>query len=363
MADTEVFDNFVFGNFEGHEQVVFGADASTGLKAIVAIHSTALGAALGGTRCYPYASEQHALLDVLNLSRAMSYKNALAGLDHGGGKAVIIADPQTQKTPELLRAYGRFIDSLAGRYITACDVGTYVADMDVVASQTRFVTGRSAEHGGSGDSSVLTAHGVFQGMRACAQFLWGLPTLQGRSVAISGVGKVGHRLVQHVLADGGQVVIHDVNPAAVEAVMQRHPEVEVAASAEELVAWPADMLSPNALGGALNDDSLPRIRAAAICGGANNQLASAEIANGLSARGICYAPDYVVNSGGVIQVADELQGFSFKRAQSRATKIFQTTLEVLQSAQILGVPPVVAADRLAEERIAAAPSSASGASE
>ena len=177
-----------------------------------------------------------------------------------------------------------------------------------MASQTPFVTGRSAEHGGSGDSSVLTAHGVFQGMRACAQFLWGLPTLQGRSVAISGVGKVGHRLVGHVLADGGQVVIHDVNAAAVEAVTQQHPEVEVASSAEELIAWPADVYSPNALGGVINDDTLPVLRAAAICGGANNQLATAEMAPGLASREICYAPDYVVNAGGVIQVADELHG-------------------------------------------------------
>ena len=349
MAITSVFDSF-----EGHEELVFGADEATGLRAIVAIHSTGLGPALGGTRFYPYATEQDAVTDAARLSRAMSYKNALAGLDLGGGKAVIIGDPATDKTADLLLAYGRFIDSIGGRYITACDVGTYVADMDVIATQTKFVTGRSAEHGGSGDSSVLTALGVFEGMRACAQFLWATPSLAGRTVAISGVGKVGRRLVEHVLADGGQVAIHDVEPAAASAITERFPDVKVASTADELVGWPSDIYSPNALGGALNERSLPLLRAAAVCGGANNQLASDEIGERLTASGVCYAPDYVVNAGGVIQVADELDGFSFERAKERATKIFQTTLDVLTAARDLGIPAVVAANQMAEDRIASA---------
>ena len=204
----------------GHEQVVLCQDRASGLKAVIALHSTALGPGLGGTRFHAYTGEEHpeeaALLDALNLSRGMSYKNALAGLPHGGGKAVIIGDPEKIKTEELLLAYGRFVASLGGRYFTACDVGTYVQDMDVVARECRWTTGRSPEQGGAGDSSVLTAFGVFQGMRASAQHLWGAPTLRDRTVGIAGVGKVGHHLVQHLLEDGARVVVTDVRAEAVE---------------------------------------------------------------------------------------------------------------------------------------------------
>ena len=206
-----------------HEQVIHCSDPASGLRAIIAIHNTALGPALGGTRFYPYASDDEALADVLRLSRGMSYKNAVAGIPHGGGKAVIIGDPATLKTPELLRAYGRFVESLGGRYVTACDVGTYVQDMDVVAETTRFATGRSPEKGGAGDSSVLTAFGVFQGMRAAAQHLWGEPTLRGRRVGIAGVGKVGRILAGHLVEDGAQVVVTDVNAAAVDGPAGRPP--------------------------------------------------------------------------------------------------------------------------------------------
>ncbi len=316
------------------------------------IHSTALGPALGGTRFYPYADEAAALIDVLHLSRAMSYKNALAGLDHGGGKAVIIGDPSAIKTPELLLAYGRLVESLAGRYVTACDVGTYVADMDVIAQVTGYVTGRSPENGGSGDSSVLTAFGVIQAMRACAQYVWGSPALTGRRVAIAGVGKVGHRLVSHVLDEGGEVLIHDVNRQAVDTVLAAHPEVTAIDSEAELLTADVDVFSPNALGGALNDVSVAGLRAAVVCGGANNQLAHPGVETLLADRGICYAPDYVVNAGGVIQVADELLGFDFDRAKTRAAKIFDTTLEVLKIAESEQIPPAQAADQLAERRIA-----------
>src|SRR5919205_4492357 len=199
-----------------HEQVVFCQDRLTGLKAIIGIYSTALGPALGGTRFYPYASEEEAVTDALHLSRAMAYKNALAGLDLGGGKAVIWGDPARLKSEALLRAYGRFVQSLNGRYYTACDVGTYVADMDVVARETRFVTGRSVEHGGAGDSSILTAWGVFQGMRAAAEHTWGSPTLTGRRVGVAGLGKVGSLLVDHLLADGAEVIVADINDQAID---------------------------------------------------------------------------------------------------------------------------------------------------
>ncbi len=335
----------------GHEQVVFCQDTQSGLRAIIAIYSTALGPGLGGTRFYPYPDEDAALADVLNLSRAMAYKNALAGLDHGGGKAVIIGDPATGKSEALLRAYGRFVESLGGRYITACDIGTYSEDMDVIARESRHVTGRTVPNGGAGDSSVLTAFGVFQGMRAAAEHLWGSASLDGRVVGVEGVGKVGRRLVSLLAEAGARAVICDVNPDAVATVQAAHPEVTVTASTHELITQPLDVFAPCALGGALNDDSVAELTASIVCGGANNQLAHAGIEKVLADRGILYAPDYVVNAGGVIQVADERGGFNFDRAEARAAQIFTTTRQIFALADADGVPPAVAADRLAERRM------------
>jgi valine dehydrogenase (NAD+) len=342
----------------GHEQVVLCQDRPSGLKAVIAIHSTALGPALGGTRFHAYEGaecpEEAAVLDALNLARGMSYKNALAGLDHGGGKAVIIGDPEQIKTEELLLAYGRFVASLGGRYVTACDVGTYVRDMDVVARECRWTTGRSPENGGAGDSSVLTASGVFQGMRASAQHLWGAATLRGRRVGVAGVGKVGHHLVEHLLEDGAEVVITDVRAASTERVRSAHPEVSVAPDTDTLIRTEGlDIYAPCALGGALNDDTVPVLTAKVVCGAANNQLAHPGVGKDLADRGILYAPDYVVNSGGVIQVADELRGFDFARAKEKAAKIFDTAVEIFRRAGSDGVPPAVAADRIAEHRMAA----------
>jgi valine dehydrogenase (NAD+) len=335
-----------------HEQVVFCHDRPSGLRAIVAIHSTALGPALGGTRFHPYGSEDEALADVLNLARGMTYKNALAGLDHGGGKAVIWGDPATDKSEALLRAYGRFVQSLGGRYVTACDVGTYVRDMDVVARETAFATGRSPESGGAGDSSVLTAWGVFQGMRACAEHRWGEPTTRGRRVGIAGVGKVGRHLVRHLVEDGASVVVTDVAPAAVERVRAEHPAVDAVPDADALVRSDLDVYAPCALGGALSDEVVGVLRASVVCGAANNQLAHPGVEKLLEDRGVLYAPDYVVNSGGVIQVADELRGYVPERARAKATAIFDTTRRILALAAEEGVPPAVAADRLAERRMA-----------
>jgi valine dehydrogenase (NAD+) len=334
-----------------HEQVVFCQDNQSGLRAIIAIYSTALGPALGGTRFYPYPDESAALADVLNLSRAMAYKNALAGLDLGGGKAVIIGDPDKLKSEALLRAYGRFVQSLNGRYITACDIGTYSEDMDIVARESRFVTGRTVPNGGAGDSSVLTAFGVFQGMRASAEHVWGSASLDGRTVGVEGVGKVGHRLVDHLIEDGAKVVIFDTNASAAAKVHAKHPGVTVAASRAELVASPLEVYSPCALGGAVDDDTVKALTAKVICGGANNQLAHPGVEKMLADLGIVYAPDYLVNAGGGIQVADELHGFSFDRAKARAEQILGTTRQILALADADGVPPAVAADRLAERRI------------
>ncbi len=334
------------------EQVVFCHDEASGLRAVIALSTTALGPGLGGTRFHPYPDVDAALTDALALSRAMALKNSLAGLDHGGGKGVIIGDPRRDKSEQLLRAYGRFVSSLGGRYVTACDVGTYVCDMDVVARECRWVTGRSEAEGGAGDSSVLTALGVFQGMRAGAQVRWGEPTLAGRTVGVAGVGKVGRHLVPLLLADGARVVVTDVDDAAVTRLLVTHPGVTAVASTAELVAAPLDVYSPCALGGALTEAVVDGLRASLVCGGANNQLATPLVADRLATRDILYCPDFCVNAGGVIQVADELGGFSFERARARTEKIFDTTLGVLQAAQRDGGTTEAAAQRAARERIA-----------
>lgn len=336
----------------GHEQMIFCHDARSGLRAVIALYSTALGPALGGTRFRPYRSTADAVTDVLDLSRAMAYKNALAGLDHGGGKAVIIGDPATDKSEQLLRAYGRFVASLGGRYVTACDVGTYVADMEVIARESRWVTGRSEAEGGAGDSSVLTALGVFQGMRAGALIRWDSDSLAGRLVGVSGVGKVGRHLVPLLLGQRARVVVADVDDGAVRRVLSEYPQVTAVSTTEDLLLEPLDVYAPCALGGALTEEVAAKLPARLVCGGANNQLADPEVGLQLAARDVLYCPDYCVNAGGVIQVADELHGFSFERARSRAERIYDTTLAVLRRAIATGVTPGEAADRLAEDRIA-----------
>ena len=339
----------------GHEQVAFCHDRATGLRAIIGIYSTALGPALGGTRFYPYESEETALQDVLRLSRSMAYKNAVSGLDHGGGKAVIIGDPATDKNEALLRAFGRFVQSLGGRYVTAADVGTYVADMDIIGKETRFATGRSEANGGAGDSSVLTAYGVFQGMRASAAHVWGRPSLAGKTVGIAGVGKVGRRLTALLLEDGARVVVTDVNSSAVETLREKHAEIDVAADAFALAASELDVYAPCALGGALDDATVQVLSAKVVCGAANNQLVvegAGGTAQALMARGITYAPDFLVNAGGVIQVSDELHGFDFARAKQRTAGIFDATASVLRVAADKGISPAAAADHLAEARMA-----------
>ncbi|HEY3904521.1 MAG TPA: Glu/Leu/Phe/Val dehydrogenase dimerization domain-containing protein [Streptosporangiaceae bacterium] len=334
-----------------HEQIVFCHDAPTGLRAIIALYSTELGPGLGGTRFYPYDSDEAAIADALNLSRAMAYKNAMAGLDFGGGKAVIIGDPSTLKSEALLRAYGRFVQSLNGRYVTACDVGTYSQDMDIVARECKYVTGRTEAHGGAGDSSVLTAFGVFQGMRAAAEHLWGSPSLAGRTVAVEGVGKVGSHLVDHLISDGATVIIYDVNPSASERMAARYPGVSAVASRADLLSGQMDIYSPCALGGSLDERTVATLRASIVCGGANNQLKHPDVEKLLTEHDILYAPDYVVNAGGVIQVADEIDGFSFERAKLRTEQIFHTTKRILEMAAQESITPAAAADRLAERRM------------
>jgi valine dehydrogenase (NAD+) len=336
--------------------VVFCHDPASGLRAVVALHSTALGPALGGTRMRPYATPGEALADVLDLARAMTYKNALAGLDHGGGKAVIIGDPSRDKGTRQLAAYGRFVTGLGGRYVTACDVGTTVADMDVVAEQCRYVTGRSPERGGAGDSGILTALGVWHGMRAAVAHRFGDGTgLGGLTVGVLGVGKVGRRLVDHLVRDGARVLVADLDAAAVAEVRERHPEVEVVASTRDLLAQQLDVFSPNALGGAIDRAVAESLRATVVCGGANNQLAEPALTEVLADRGVLYAPDFLVNAGGVIAVADEWLGYDDARARARVAGIETTAREVFALADASGTTPVAAAEQLAELRLAAVP--------
>jgi valine dehydrogenase (NAD+) len=289
---------------------------------------------------------------VLALSRAMAYKAALAGLDLGGAKAVIIGNPHRDKSEELLRSYGRFVQSLNGRYLTACDVGTYSEDMDIIARECDYVTGRTIEHGGAGDSSVLTAYGVFHGMRAAAEVAWGEPTLKGRRVGIAGVGKVGHHLVELLIEDGADISVTDVDARAVERVVDLHPGVEVHPDAPELALSDIDVYAPCALGGAIDERIAEHIKARIVCGAANNQLTQPELAARLESRGVLYAPDFCVNSGGLIQVADELEGFSFERAKSHAARVYDTTLAVLTDAAQHGITANEAAERRAAQRMA-----------
>lgn len=335
---------------DGFEQVSFCHHAPTGLRAIVAIHSTALGPALGGTRFYPYASEEEAVLDVCRLARGMTYKHAVCGNDLGGGKAVIIGDPASHKSEALLRAYGRFVDGLRGRYLTAEDVGTSQADMDLVRRETPYVTGVSESLGGSGDPSPATAWGVLWAMKAVAERLWGSPSLAGRHVCISGVGKVGASLADHLAADGAKLTIADISDAAVDAVIERHGAIAVAPEAAHTV--PCDIFAPCALGGVLNVATIPELRCDAVVGSANNQLASPADAERLRHRGIVYAPDYVANAGGVISIAEEPHGYDHQRAYDRIRTIHDTLLAVFERAESEGITTAQAADRLAEERIA-----------
>lgn len=343
----------VFERNTVHENVIFCQDIENGLRAIVAIYSTALGPALGGMRFYPYESEDKAVEDVLNLSKGMAYKNALAGLDLGGGKAVIIGDPSVDKTAPFLKAYGRFVQSIGGRYITACDVGTDVGDMDVIALECSHVVGRSLKKGGSGDPSALTAYGVHQGMLACAEHVWGSPSLKGLRVGVAGVGKVGNFLIRRLLASEAEVVVSDVNRKAIDRVLAEYPELEIA-DPGSLISSDIDIYAPCALGGVLNDSSVAVLRARIVCGAANNQLAHEGIVKDLEDLGILYAPDFVVNAGGVIQVAEEISGLNFERAKRRVSRIYDTTKRVLELGVSEGVPPAIAANRLAEHRMAMA---------
>lgn len=340
----------VFDQLGTHEEVVYFSDVESGLRAIVAIHSTELGPALGGTRFYPYESEDAALRDVLRLSRGMTYKAAAAGLDLGGGKAVILGDPKRVKSEELLRAYGRFVESLGGRYITAEDVGTARDDMDVIRRETRFVTGVSTMLGGSGDPSQLTAYGVYLTMLACAEEVWHEHSLRGRRIAIQGVGKVGYSLLKQLVGDGGaQVIVSDVDLDSVARAVREFGVETV--PPDEIHRADCDIFAPCAMGGVIGDETVRELRCRIVAGSANNQLVRPEHGDALAEAGILYAPDFVANAGGLINVADELHGYVPERARSSVESVYRTLREVFRIARENRISTAAAADRYAESRL------------
>lgn len=333
----------------GHEQVLYGYDECSGLKTIIAIHSTALGPALGGLRFYPYESEQDALTDVLRLSKGMSYKAAAAGLDLGGGKAVIIGDSFTDKSERLFRAYGRIVDSLRGRYITAEDVGTTAKDMELIRRETMWAVGIPIPEGGSGDPSPATARGLFSGLTATSEFLWNTPDLSGRRVAVQGVGKVGYYYVEHLVNAGCEVIVADTYGPAVDRVTGDFGVKAV--DPEEILFVDCDVLSPCALGASLTEETIPKLSAQVIAGAANNQLATDEDGDRIAAMGILYAPDFVVNAGGLINVFEEMRGYQESRAMHHVDSIHDATTGILEKARNEGTIPHVAAVQVAEERM------------
>ena len=332
----------------GHEQLVACYDKSSGYRGIIAIHDTTLGPALGGTRFWNYQSEEEAVFDVLRLARGMTYKNAVAGLNLGGGKAVIIGDNRTARREMLFRAHGRFVESLGGRYITAEDVGTSTADMDFVHMETDYVAGLENK---SGDPSPVTARGVFRAIQASARSRWGSEKVEGKTVIVQGLGSVGLFLCRELHAAGAQLVVTDIDRARVERAVSELGAKPVDPAA--IYSQKGDIFAPCALGGIINDDTLPQLTVEIVSGAANNQLLEERHGDELERRGILYAPDFVANAGGVINVYGEVAGWTRDRALRKADEIFETTLGVFEIAKEQGIPTYVAADRLAERRLAA----------
>ncbi|GAA3346699.1 Glu/Leu/Phe/Val dehydrogenase [Lysinibacillus sp. FSL M8-0216] len=333
-----------------YEQLVFCQDEASGLKAVIAIHDTTLGPALGGARMWTYASEENAVEDALRLARGMTYKNAAAGLNLGGGKTVIIGDPFKDKNEEMFRALGRFIQGLNGRYITAEDVGTTVTDMDLIHEETDYVTGISPAFGSSGNPSPVTAYGVYRGMKAAAKEAFGSESLEGLKISVQGLGNVAYKLCEYLHNEGAKLVVTDINQAAIDRVVNDFDAIAVAP--DEIYAQEVDIFSPCALGAILNDETIPQLKAKVIAGSANNQLKDSRHGDYLHELGIVYAPDYVINAGGVINVADELYGYNRERALKRVDGIYDSIEKIFAISKRDGIPTYVAANRLAEERIA-----------
>lgn len=342
-------ETFQFMEQDDFEQIVFCNDNRSGLKAIIAIHDTTLGPALGGVRMWNYEDEKQALNDVLRLAKGMTYKNAAAGLNFGGGKAVIIGDPMKDKSEELFRVFGRYVQSLNGRYITAQDVGTTVEDMDIIFEETNFVTGKSVAFGGSGNPSPITAYGVFKGMKAAAFEAFGTESLQGKTIAIQGLGNVAFHLCQYLYDEGAHLIVTDIREQAVKKAVETFDAKAV--SPEEIYFVQCDIFSPCALGAVLNDKTIEQLKAKVIAGSANNQLQDEKHGKLLFERNIVYTPDYVINAGGVINVADELYGYNKERAMKKVESIYDKIKQIFNISKREQIPTNEAADRLAKERI------------
>ncbi len=332
---------------DGFEQVVFCNDVETGLKAIIAIHDTTLGPALGGVRMWNYNCEEEALHDVLRLAKGMTYKNAVAGLNLGGGKAVIIGDPKKDKSEALFRSFGRFVETLNGRYITAEDVGTFEEDMDYIHMETEYVTGTSRK--GAGDPSPVTALGIYYGMKQAAKEAFGSDSLKGLTIAVQGVGQVAYHLCKHLHEEGAELIVTDINEEAVERAVKEFAATSV--KPDEIYDVDCDIFSPCALGGIINDETIPRLKAKIIAGSANNQLEKEEHGRILHEKGILYAPDYVINAGGVINVAEELAGYNRQRALNKVKSIYNILETVFEISRQKNIPTSIAANELAEKRI------------
>lgn len=329
-----------------HEQVVFCSEPSCGYKGIIAIHNSVLGPALGGTRFWQYNNDTEALVDALRLSRGMTYKAAVAGLNLGGGKSVIIGDNRITDREAVFRAHGRAVETLKGRYITAEDVGTSVDDMEYVAMETEHVTGRA---GTSGDPSPVTAFGVYRGIKAAAKHRYGSDDLSGKTVTVQGVGHVGYYLCQNLASEGARLVVTDIDAERVQKVV--HDFGARAVGPDEIYSVEADIYAPSALGATINDATIPALKVAIVAGAANNVLAEERHGDELHRRGILYAPDYVINAGGLINVCGELQGWSPERSMRKAGDIYGTLVRLFELAEAEGLPTYKAADRLAEQRI------------
>jgi leucine dehydrogenase len=332
-----------------YEQLVFCQDEVSGLKAIIAIHDTTLGPALGGTRMWTYESEDAAIEDALRLAKGMTYKNAAAGLNLGGGKTVIIGDPRKDKNEEMFRAFGRYIQGLNGRYITAEDVGTTVADMDLIHEETNYVTGISPAFGSSGNPSPVTAYGVYRGMKAAAKEAFGTDSLEGKTIAVQGVGNVAFNMCRHLHEEGAKLIVTDINKEAVQRAVDEFGAKAV--ETDEIYSVDCDIFAPCALGAIINDETIPQLKAKVIAGAANNQFKEARHGDTIHEMGIVYAPDYVINAGGVINVADELYGYNSERAMKKVEQVYNNVERVIEIAKRDNIPTYVAADRMAEERI------------
>jgi leucine dehydrogenase len=330
----------------GHEQVVFCHDGASGYRGIIAIHSTRLGPAVGGTRFWNYATEEEAIIDALRLSRGMTYKCAAAGMPLGGGKAIMIGDNKTGDREKLFRAHGRFVERLGGRYITAEDVGTSPADMELIALETTYVGGLA---GKGGDPSPWTGLGAYRAMQASAKYRWGSEDLGGKRVAIQGCGNVGYNLAKELSAAGARLIVADVDAGKMNRAVQEFDATSVLP--DEIYSVEADVFAPCALGGIINDRTLPQLKAEIVCGAANNQLLEERHGDALEERGILYAPDYVANSGGVLSGGADLFGWSPEKVRSAVRSIFETLLSIFEIAKLEGVPTYRAADRLAERRL------------